>query len=716
VFTLCAARALAAQVPAELRGHLTSSATAQPISDAQVDIADRTESTRSGPDGVFVIRGLAPREYTVHVRAVGYLPRDATVELVNGRMTTLDIALDPSPTALATVRVRAARDGQPLNATTFDRTAIEASGKRDLGELLQTTPGIVITQAGGAGAESHISIRGSGSNEVLVLVDGVPVNSAITGDADLSQIPLEAVDHVTVLTGAQSARYGGRAMAGVVEIQTRRPTNDASALLRAGAWGEHDASGTLGTSSPLGATRASASITADYRALTGDFPYDVPAVRGGGTARRINSDMTSQEVAGALSLDGDSASGSVRGSWQETRRGLAGSIVQPSSTGREAHTRQSGGADGRWLLGPLALTGIGDVTHERAAFDDPAPPFGNAYADTVNATSLTASSSADVGRNATTGSLGAEVRSLDVVSTMLAANAPHWQRLLGLWANGRTSHAIGDGTRVGAEAGVRVDNSSLIGASEGSPRAEVNLSHGVAIASVSLGSGYAPPTLADQFFQEGVLVRANPSLQPERTRADLEARVAIHETNVGPLVISGDAAAYRSNIDGMILWLPDFRFIWSPSNYDVHRTGWELSGRSALPVAGVDVQATWNHTDVDYAGGVLTGQVAYRPRTTGSISAGATHRAIRFETTTRYVGPRRTVPGSPLNALDPYWITDAKLTSPLVHHGWTLDVSLGADNLFDRPASMLVDYPFPGRTWTVSLRMRRGGAVAVSPQ
>ncbi len=709
-FALGTARVLSSQVPAELHGYLTDAATARPIADGRIDVIGRTESARSGPDGEFVIRGLEPRDYAVHLRAFGYLPRDVDVELVNGRVTRIDVALDPAPAALASVVVRAARDSQVSSAVVFDRRAIEASGRRDLGELLQTTPGVVITQAGGAGAASHVSIRGSGSNEVLVLIDGVPLNSAISGDADLSQVPLEAVERVTVRTGAQSARYGGRAMAGVIEVQTRRPTNDASLLVRAGAWGERDVAGSVGATRSTGSMRTNGSVTADYRTIVGDFPYDVPAVRGGGSARRINSGVTSRDVTSSVSLDGDSSNTSLRASWQESRRGLAGSIVQPSSTGRQDQSQHSAGVDTRWHRGLMGWNASGDVNHQGAVFDDAAPPFGTAYADTMNATALTASSGVDVGRGATSGSIGAEARGLAIGSTMLVPNAPHWQRLLGAWANARTSLAVGDAFTVGADAGARLDASSLIPGTMTSPRVAASLSRGVAVASVSLGSGYAPPTLADQFFHEGVLVRANPSLEPERTRRDLEGRLTIHESSAGPLTFSGDAAAYRSNIDGMILWQPDFRFIWSPSNFDVRRSGWELSGRSALRPAHFDLQGTLNHTDVVYAGPVLSGQVAYRPSTTGSITAGIDHRAVRIEATTRYVGARRTVPGSPLNMLDPYWLTDSKVTWSVARQAWTIDASVGVDNLFDKPASMLVDYPFPSRTWTITLRMRRAGS------
>ena len=704
ILSCLAATAAHAQVRAELRGHVTDAHTARPIADARIEIVGRSDATRSVSDGSFSLRGLEPRSFVVRVRAVGYAMQDADVTLENGRVATLEVQMEETAARLATVVVDATRDA--AGTTTFDRQTIEASGRRDLGELLQSAAGVVITQAGGPGSASHASIRGSGANEVLVLVDGAPLNSPITGEADLSRLSLDGVERVVVHPGAQSARYGGRAMAGVIEVTTRRPSRDVSMLARAGAWGEQTASATVGDTRPIGRMRGGALLTADYRTLRGDFDYDVPALRGGGIGRRMNSDVTSREVAGTVSLDGKSESSTLRGSWETLDRGIAGSIVQPSTTGREGQARESAGLDAAWKRAALAWTFSGDATHEYATYVDPTPPFGSSYDDTVSATGLTASSIVTIGRDALSASFGGEARGTSLSSQMLTPGAPRWQRVLGAFGGFRAGHQLdSSGTRVDVDAAARVDQSSLGGGSTVSPRLAGSISRGAVVGTVSIGSAYTPPSLADQFFHEGVLVRPNPGLQPERTRGDVEARVAMHDVNAGPASISLDAAAFRANVDGMILWLPDYRFVWSPSNNQVHRSGWEVGGSASLP-AMIDVHGTLNHADVAYAGPVLSGQVAYRPRTTSNVTLGAGPHSARFEITNRYVGARRTVPGSALNSLDPYWLTDARLTSARSWRTWALDASLGIENLLNQPAAMLVDYPFPNRGWTMSLRVR----------
>jgi hypothetical protein len=81
--------------------------------------------------------------------------------------------------------------------------------------------------------------------------------------------------------------------------------------------------------------------------------------------------------------------------------------------------------------------------------------------------------------------------------------------------------------------------------------------------------------------------------------------------------------------------------------------------------------------------------------------------AGRFELSQQYIGERRTVPGSALNVLDPYWRTDVRFVGSRRVRRITVDATVGVDNAFDRPAAMLVDYPFPGRAWSVGLRFRR---------
>ncbi|HXZ86737.1 MAG TPA: TonB-dependent receptor plug domain-containing protein, partial [Myxococcota bacterium] len=90
-------------------------------------------------------------------------------------------------------------------------------------ELLEQVPGVDVRRFGGLGAYSTASIRGSKSEQVLVLLDGVRLNEAERGGVDLSTLPLRQVERIEVLPGAGAQRWGSDAVGGVISITTRRP-------------------------------------------------------------------------------------------------------------------------------------------------------------------------------------------------------------------------------------------------------------------------------------------------------------------------------------------------------------------------------------------------------------------------------------------------------------------------------------------------------------
>src|SRR5262249_9127659 len=156
------------------------------------------------------------------------------------------------------------------------------------------------------------------------------------------------------------------------------------------------------------------------------------------------------------------ASAAIRGSMETLSRGIAGSIVQPSTTGREGQDRESAGLDAAWRHDSFTWSLTNDVTREHATYGDPSPPFGSAYHDTVNATGLTTSSTLTVGRGALSALLGGEARATSVSTTVLDSVAPRWQRVLGAFAGVRFARAFDSArTRLDLDAAGRFDISSL---------------------------------------------------------------------------------------------------------------------------------------------------------------------------------------------------------------------------------------------------------------
>ena len=100
------------------------------------------------------------------------------------------------------------------------REDIENKGARNLDQSVNMVPGVDI-MTGGDGTP-RINIRGFRSRHTLLLVDGIPYNSTFDGQFDPTLIPAENIDKIKITAGSSSVLYGPGALAGVVNIITRR--------------------------------------------------------------------------------------------------------------------------------------------------------------------------------------------------------------------------------------------------------------------------------------------------------------------------------------------------------------------------------------------------------------------------------------------------------------------------------------------------------------
>jgi outer membrane cobalamin receptor len=125
----------------------------------------------------------------------------------------------------------------------IDQSEIRATNARTLDEALELLPGVYI-RTGGDGTP-RVDVRGFRSRHVLLLVDGVPVNSTADGQFDPRQISTESIREIKVSYGSSSMLYGDNAMAGVVEITTDAPAEGVHGVANVdvGQSNERDGSG-----------------------------------------------------------------------------------------------------------------------------------------------------------------------------------------------------------------------------------------------------------------------------------------------------------------------------------------------------------------------------------------------------------------------------------------------------------------------------------------
>ena len=128
----------------------------------------------------------------------------------------------------------------------IDREAIQRSQATSLTELLRGRAGINISNQGGAGKLTSLFLRGAESDHVLVLVDGVRVGSATSGQAAFQDLPVAMIDRIEIVRGPRSSLYGSDAIGGVIQIFTRRDKGPAQFRFHIGAGSHGYREGTLG--------------------------------------------------------------------------------------------------------------------------------------------------------------------------------------------------------------------------------------------------------------------------------------------------------------------------------------------------------------------------------------------------------------------------------------------------------------------------------------
>ncbi|NOQ93521.1 MAG: TonB-dependent receptor [Methylophaga sp.] len=123
--------------------------------------------------------------------------------------------------------------------TVITRADIERLQINDLPSLLSRQPGIDMTVSGGIGKVSSIHIRGTNSDHVLFLVDGVKWHSATLGGTSIQDFPVEQVERIEIVRGSRSGLYGSEAIGGVIQIFTRQGQQGFTPYAKA-SYGSHD--------------------------------------------------------------------------------------------------------------------------------------------------------------------------------------------------------------------------------------------------------------------------------------------------------------------------------------------------------------------------------------------------------------------------------------------------------------------------------------------
>jgi iron complex outermembrane receptor protein len=191
--------------------------------------ASTSKNTTSDSAGSYRFEGLAAGDYILRAESAGF----ATFFVENLQLTanapkSLDITLQLAGlheqvivTASSTPQVP---EEVSKSVTVIDHTEVDDRDRATLGDAVNLAPGLRVQQLGGPGAFTTIQIRGLGTQDTAVLVDGLRLrdSSSTQGDAStlIEDLFVTDTNHVEILRGSGSSLYGTNAIGGAVNVIT----------------------------------------------------------------------------------------------------------------------------------------------------------------------------------------------------------------------------------------------------------------------------------------------------------------------------------------------------------------------------------------------------------------------------------------------------------------------------------------------------------------
>jgi vitamin B12 transporter len=128
---------------------------------------------------------------------------------------------------------------RPQRVTVISSEDIEQKQIQRVSDALREVPGLAVVQTGTAGQLTSVFMRGLPSQDMQVLLDGIPINQGLSGAMNFADITTDDIDRIEVVRGPQSALYGPHALAGVIQIFTKQGTGTPGVMV-AGEGGSYD--------------------------------------------------------------------------------------------------------------------------------------------------------------------------------------------------------------------------------------------------------------------------------------------------------------------------------------------------------------------------------------------------------------------------------------------------------------------------------------------
>ncbi|MBN2209060.1 MAG: TonB-dependent receptor [Candidatus Coatesbacteria bacterium] len=555
------------------------------------------------------------------------------------------------------------------------------------GDMLRAVPGLKLDRYGGGVGLSLPSIRGSLANQVLVMIDGVRLNSARGDGVDLSDIPADIVDRIEIVRGGSSALYGSDAMGGVINIITKKAVKTplTTLSLTGGSFGTFG--GTVFRSESLESFYYG--VSGFHNESDGDFPY------------KFRGEQTKRIENGGYSAEGLF----LRAGWRldpETEIGLKQiyNAANKHLPGRMEFPTPEADQENQWSLTTLSLERDNlflDGLSSSLTIDHRADDM--VYYDPVFVGDEPSGYSGHRSGAEALFSYSAGVRQFFTFSASLS-DEKQSSVSSGIHTRTTSSAFLQDlitlfDDRVLLTPAARFDRSSDMGDSF-NPKIGVRLRAAPFLSlKANVSTSFRVPGFDDLYWPRSGFAVGNPDLAPEKCRS-YDVGVELNVEKVLELEVDG----FFNRAKNLIQWQPGRGGVWSPTNVGEAEINGVEARLAAAPFAFSHFELLHTYTDAkDMTDPDNPTQLIRRPRnrTTATLAVGPEWLSGSVQVT-RTSESYTTVANT--QWLPAYTLVDCGLRArPLKN----LSLAFSVENVFNRSYQIVPDYAMPGRSYSLTI-------------
>lgn len=202
-----------------------------PLSFVHVGIHGYNIGSFSDESGKFILEEIPNGPQKIQFSSVGFKTQEQQIEVQQGTEVIVDVVLEKSFEQLEEVVITGSRTEQKRSESAvvvgvIDKKSLDAVQANTLAQGLNFQSGLRIETDCQTCGYSQLRMNGLGGAYSMILIDSRPIFSSLVGLYGLEMIPSNMIERIEVVRGGGSAVYGSNAIAGTVNVITRKPTTD----------------------------------------------------------------------------------------------------------------------------------------------------------------------------------------------------------------------------------------------------------------------------------------------------------------------------------------------------------------------------------------------------------------------------------------------------------------------------------------------------------